>query len=315
MGYFRVLAGVCLVLALATARRDAVAMPYVLVSDQNTGSVLKIDAVTGQFLGTLASHPGITNTQNPTLGPDGLLYVPDANSGVYRFDASTGEFIDLFIDAATAEIDAPIISAIFGPDANLYVTSNTTIRRYDGTTGAFLDVFAISPTGEGVYYPLAFGPDGDLYAGTRFPHKIERFDGDSGTFIDLFIAPGTEGVFDPRQMLFHTDGLLYIVSENSSEVRRFDPGTGDLIDIFASGSALGEAHSIWFGPNGNLFATSRSNDHIFEFDGLTGDPVGVFATAPEMTSPTWAGFGPGPTTARLFGASLAGLSACRKRPT
>jgi WD40 repeat protein len=189
----RALAGISLLLALVAAGGDkALATPYVLVSNQSTGSVLKIDAVTGEFLGTFASHPGITNTQNVTIGPDGLLYVADANSGVYRFDAFTGNFIDLFIDASSAGLDAPIISAIFGPDANLYVTSNTTVRRYHGTTGAPIDIFATSPTGEGVYYPLTFGPDGNLYAGTRFPHKIERFDGASGSYIDLFIPPGLD---------------------------------------------------------------------------------------------------------------------------
>jgi outer membrane protein assembly factor BamB len=297
----RALAGACLLLALVAARGEALATPYALVSNQSTGTVLKVDAVTGEFLGVFASHPGITNTQNLAIGPDGLLYVADANTGVYRFNASTGAFVDLFIDASTAGLDAPVISATFGADQNLYVTSNTTVRRYDGTTGAFIDVFATSPTGEGVYYPLTFGPDGNLYAGTRFPHKIERFNGGTGSYIDLFIAPGPDGVFDPRQMLFHSDGLLYIVSENSSEIRRFD------VDIFASGSALAEAHSIWFGPNGSLFATSRSNDHIFEFDGLTGDPIGVFATAPEMTSPTWAVFVPEPSTASLVLIGLLGL--------
>jgi streptogramin lyase len=166
-----------------------------------------------------ASNPGITNTQNLTVGPDGNLYVVDASTGVYRFDGTTGAFIDLFVDAQAAGNDTPVISAVFGPDNNLYLTSNTTIRRYDGVTGAFIDTFATSPDGQGVYYPLTFGPDGNLYAGTRFPHKIERFDGATGAFVDLFIAPGPNGVFDPRQMLFHTDGLLYIVSENTSEIR------------------------------------------------------------------------------------------------
>ncbi|MHC4341057.1 MAG: Vgb family protein, partial [Planctomycetota bacterium] len=305
----RALAGACLLLALvAGGGEKALATPYVLVSNQSTGSVLKVDAVTGEFLGTFASHLGITNTQNVTIGPDGILYVADANSGVYRFDGTTGALIDQFIDTSTAGLDAPIISAIFGPDANLYVTSNTTVRRYHGTTGAFIDVFATSPTGDGVYYPLTFGPDGNLYAGTRFPHKIERFDGSSGNYIDLFIPPGPDGLFDPRQILFHSDGLIYIVSENSSEIRRYDPLTGNLIDIFASGSALAEAHAIWFGPNGNLFATSRSNDHIFEFDGISGDPIGVFATAAEMTSPTWAVFVPEPSTASLLFFGLLVLS-------
>ena len=43
------------------------ATPFVLVSNKTTGSVLQVDATTGEFLGTFASHPDISNTQNLTI--------------------------------------------------------------------------------------------------------------------------------------------------------------------------------------------------------------------------------------------------------
>jgi DNA-binding beta-propeller fold protein YncE len=65
------------------------------------------------------------------------------------------------------------------------VVSQTTnnVLRYNGSTGAFMGVFA---SGGGLTMPigLAFGPDGNLYVGTRSGNII-RYNGTTGAFIFL----------------------------------------------------------------------------------------------------------------------------------
>ena len=79
---------------------------------------------------------------------------------------------------------------VFGPDGNLYVSSEIEgvsgeVKRFDGTTGAFIDTFA---SGGGLLAPegLAFGPDGDLYVNGGENNAVLRYDGTTGAFIELF---------------------------------------------------------------------------------------------------------------------------------
>ena len=134
------------------------------------------------------------------LGPDGNLYVSSAVSdAVYRYNGTTGAFIDVFVSPGSGGVDGA--SAItFGPDHNLYVTSlfAHAVFRYDGMTGAFIDQFVSSGDG-GLSLPsgMAFGPDGNLYVNTQTDLVISggvggavlRFQGTSGEFIQRVCAP------------------------------------------------------------------------------------------------------------------------------
>ncbi len=74
---------------------------------------------------------------------DGKLYVTSYNTDqVLRYDAHSGQFIDVFVTGGLGGLDGPD-GATFGPDGNLYVTSadNNDVLRYNGQTGQFIDVF------------------------------------------------------------------------------------------------------------------------------------------------------------------------------
>jgi len=81
------------------------------------------------------------------FGPDARLYVSSAaDNAVYRFDGSTGAFIDVFVPAGAGNLSNPCGLA-FGPDRNLYVVSRGTkqVLRFNGTTGSFLNIAAFDP--------------------------------------------------------------------------------------------------------------------------------------------------------------------------
>ena len=105
-------------------------------------------------------------------GPDGNLYVSSKNSQgeVYRFNGSTGAFMDVFIAKGSGDLSDPIGLA-FGPDGHLYVSSSTNnvVMRYDGETGEFIGGFAYGPT-LGLPRYLIFQP----------PECLEDIDCDDG---------------------------------------------------------------------------------------------------------------------------------------
>ena len=67
---------------------------------------------------------------------------------VQRFDGATGKYIDTFVEPGSGELGFASVP-IFGPDGNLYVSSNDNARvlRYDGESGGFIDTFIAKGSG------------------------------------------------------------------------------------------------------------------------------------------------------------------------
>ena len=116
---------------------------------------------------------------------------------------------------------------------NVLVSSrySNSILRYDAESGAFKGVFANGPE---VLNPngLAYGPDGNLYAGLGDVGVVLRLDGQTGALIDKFID--STAFSGARAIVFGPDGDLYVAAGSISKILRFDGRTGELIGTAAS---------------------------------------------------------------------------------
>jgi WD40 repeat protein len=84
------------------------------------------------------------------FGPDGNIHITcSASSGVFRFNAATGNPMGFFVTQGSGGLSNPRGLA-FGSNGNLFVSSGLTgeILEYDGTTGALVGVF-VDNTGNG----------------------------------------------------------------------------------------------------------------------------------------------------------------------
>jgi len=176
--------------------------------------VLRRYNTSGLFLG--ASVPGTTYTgafhpRGVVLGPDGYVYVTNVpilggiGGQVMRFDANTGDFVDVFISSAggAGQLNRPVGLA-FGPDGRLYVTSfkdvnpnaapdNDKILIYQGSTQ--VDSINLDAVGGTRTYAetLLFGPDGKLFVPINNTGEVRKYDVNTKTYVSFVAAGGQLG--------------------------------------------------------------------------------------------------------------------------
>jgi DNA-binding beta-propeller fold protein YncE len=204
-----------------------------------------------------------------------LLVTSFSQDSVFRYDQTTGAFIDVFVPTGSGGLDAPRGLA-FGPDGSLFVSSSLTnsILRYDGVTGAFLGTFVASGSG-GLAGPfdLAFGPDANLYVASSISDQILRYNGVTGAFIDVFAATGVPNLNTPRGMAFGNGNLF--VSGEGDRVWRFDQTTGAYLSSFVEDNPRGLA----FGPDDNLYVATNVSNQVNRHNGASGGLIGIFVTS------------------------------------
>lgn len=225
-----------------------------------------------------------------------LLVTNYAGDSIYRFSATSGNFIEAFADGDG--IDAPV-GLVIGPDGALYLSGDSSkdVLRYNAETGAFIDTFVSSgASGLSDAEGIAFGPDGNLYVADYGGKRVMRFDGNTGAYIDDFVAASSGGLNKPYGLLFGPDGNLYVNSYTEDNVLRFDGVTGAFIDTFVSAESggLDTPEQMVFGPDGNLYIASSNTDEVLRYDGTTGAFIDAFVTAQlgGLDRPTGLTFGP-----------------------
>lgn len=268
-----------------------------LVSSFSAGAVLRYGAedtiFRGEFIRQSCGNLGMV--YGIAVGPDGLVYLPDYDHHRVMRYSRTGLFVDEFVPTSSGGLTEPIFCA-FGPDGNLYVTGYFpgVVYRFDGVTGDPLPapsqtgaVFVPSGTldvGDNRGGPLAFGPDGNLYAiswAHAGPGGVIRFDASTGDFMDVFVADGANQA-NSWAFTFGPDGNLYVGDYSSAcSIWRYSGTDGSFIDEFVSHeNGVGAIYAIAFGPDNNLYATSLGfeggDDAVRRFSGDTGALIDVF---------------------------------------
>jgi hypothetical protein len=253
----------------------------------NNHQVLQYNGTTGAFESVFASQ-NITGPRGLLVGPDGNLYVADANTSsgapasVERFDGKTGAFLNYFVSPSNngGLVTSPSYM-VFGPDGkhdgklDLYVAAahQCAIFRYDGTTGAPKGIFVSAGSG-GLDAPagMVFDPDGDLYVASAnwftssngpfnsgdFPAgAVLRFEGPSGkhpgAFLGTFVAGGSGGLANPSGILFG-----------------HDPSGNGKTDLYVASSVLA--------GTGGVFIAEPGTSQVLCYDGTTGAFLGTFVT-------------------------------------
>jgi hypothetical protein len=214
----------------------------------------------------------------PTYAHD-ILYVAafggsrgtaDLDGAILRFDAESGEFIDVFIPGTTHSVAAR--GLILGPDDNLYLGGHRYDRRTGDDLGEFGPEDAIS---------LAFRPQGDLYAvrvpsvSPQFETRIDRYSGVTGRFIATVAS-----TFAPDRFLdiaIGADQHLYALTHQ--RILRYHGKTGKSLGVFFEFdpplSGLGSAEAFTSGPDGDFYVLALAGI-VYKIDGATGVLVETF---------------------------------------
>ena len=210
--------------------------------------VYRYDATGTVYLGEFVTEwsGGLHNGGDLRFRPDGSLYVTSRASGqILRYDAQTGDFLDVFID------DGPgtPFEMEFTADGDLFVTeySANTVNHYDGQTGELLAVLH----GGGLLdlaWGMCVGPDGMLYVGGHFSSNVVRIDPAGILPPEEFVTSQSGGLYAPTGLEFGPDGNLYVVDYGFGKVRRYDGMTGEYIDTFVSLAYVPSANFLAFVP-------------------------------------------------------------------
>lgn len=273
-------------------KTDTEQILWYYLSSFNTNEVFRIEQDTGAPLGVLDIEvPGPFASFVTPSGKD--FFVAAAKTGeVYRFDAATGEFKDIFITAGSGGLSVPT-APILTPDEKYLLVGDLTLNgylRYDGQTGAFIDVFAEASTKpiSGPFMPV-FSPypelKGKILIASGFTNSIQIYDIETAKYEGDFVKPGSGGLVTPVGLVFGPDGNLYTSSSGTRSVKRYNGRTGAYIDDFVNEGTAGilEPRALEFGgSNSDLHVVSSGSNEVLRFDRVTGEFLGVSAAGADL---------------------------------
>ncbi len=259
---------------------DLLPAGFTHIGDDSGGSY---DSSSGTWtVGSL--EPGDSQTLNVTARVS-----PSASSA-----RGSGDFLGVFADGLAPSTLSTPKAITFGPDSNLYVTSQGTgeVLRFDGTTGDFIDTFVTA----GLNLPgaLVFSPSGDLYVTFHGSEVdgIKLFDGTSGVFVEKILTPRYSELELSRDMSFDSDGELFVASSSNDMALKYDLAAHTFQILVDSDPNLDEPHGIVFTPAGDLLVSSGATGQIMRYDPASGASLGVFADLGVGASPASMIYGP-----------------------
>ena len=213
--------------------------------------------------------PGCSGTGSPdcdecgAAAPPGYLFVVDrGGDAVLRYDAATGEFIDVFAAGLEMRVDRPS-SVRLGPDALLYLAGfgRGDVVRYDVRSGAMRDTFFLDSAVLEEPVELLFRGDDLVVLGhdTRSAVVIDR----RGQLADELGYPDMRAAHD---FAFGPDGLLYVGTDShpqrGTSLQVWDMDGGAPVREFGARADLDAATGVAFGPDGLLYAADAYRNQV-----------------------------------------------------
>jgi hypothetical protein len=212
---------------------------YVAAQDATaSNSILKYNATTGAFVGSLLTSGSCDTPNQIAFGPGGSsdLYATQwvSGNGVVVKIPTQGASAGAAANFTSGGTVAPGASLAFGPDGKLYVGSASgttgTIETFDGSTGANIGVFATFNSN----IAIAFSPDGaSLFSAGGTKPFLEKFDVATGTDLGPFgsgLTAGADVCFGPD---YNHDSVadLYVTNAglSSHNISVLSGSTGDYL--------------------------------------------------------------------------------------
>jgi DNA-binding beta-propeller fold protein YncE len=301
------------------------AQAALLVSSSGTKSVKQYDETTGAFKGDFVASGsgGLSSPEGLVFGPNGNLFVADeTTNSVLEYNGTTGSFVSDFVPSGSGALFRPQ-GLTFGPDGNLYVSTSSQdftnrVLKFDGTRGTFLSAIPIvtapsSASGAPLTTGLAFGTDGNLYAGSGPIYRDSEIT-DDGQVVKYNLATKNLStlarVNGPKDLTFGPDGNLYVSKAQTSGrdpfpnlVSKVNPTTGAAASFIPFGPYGGTTPfngkvfspvGLVFDSDGNLLLSSSNTNSVEKFNGNTGDFIGDFIPSGSggLSNPQYLTFSP-----------------------
>jgi len=272
---------------------------YVSSATQNT--ILWYNSMDDEFNIFVSSenNGGLKGPKDLVFDPENrYLYVSSfLTNEIFRYNATTGEFVDKFVSSQISDLTNLKYAAI-GPDG-FYLTDSEKgdILLYNLKTGTIADKPFIIRGHGGLDFPktIIFGPDKHnpsyLYVATA-DNRILRYNAETGDAIDEepFISSrgelsGSEGMaFGPDCNTSSDNCYLFISGNNNSVVQYSLDGTL-MNEHFVDDSELRNPQSLLF-INQNLLIANFDTDEILQYNGVTGEFIDSLKITNGLSGPT-----------------------------
>ena len=186
--------------------------------------------------------------------PDGTRLAVASSIGIWLYDTSTGQEVDLF-----AGHIAWVNSVAFSPDGSTLATGNhdNTIRLWDAKTGAHIRTLH-GHTND--VESVAFSLDGTTFASGGLDGTIRLWDAKMGVHIRTLHGHTNE----VESVAFSPDGTTLATGSWDDTIRLWDAETGAHIRTIDGDSWA--VYSVAFSPDGTTLASGSSDGTVLLWD-------------------------------------------------